>query len=494
MNTQQIAETVKLAIMNDVFKNVDVKKCVIDVFLENSEEFEKKGSKIKKVSSNFLQKCKTQLEIVNRTNKIFRNKRSNYEEILNKYLQEMYGVEILNTNISSWDIFNEVERENNLVSKKVGNKTNKKAEKKQKEQLIKEIKKREAEAERRKVRKEDEYKKQKKIKKGKWEWEKKEDINVEKIIVPLSKAEEERKVQEEKILRNINNIVFDKTEGANYIVYTGLFESDVVEFRVNNTMVKKGKVGGYILKYSNIPFQHVLYHGETIKNIIEKKFIPVHNNLSQKLQEKEIIKTINNSKKENVKEKKISQEVLKITAKDFVVRRTVFKCMHSQHEVVDLVANVEVVSDNGKKHLEKISAGYCETCKIYFIMESTYEKLRNKGVVLCRICDEKSYMKNSFVNGVRLAKESILMQFGYNVSQIEGLSATKRQKILAVMIDNDVLTKSEIISYLDFFISQRQHQSKFSIAVSKWEADREFVEEYRIGEYTQFGVNAIYRR
>lgn len=31
-------------------------------------------------------------------------------------------------------------------------------------------------------------------------------------------------------------------------------------------------------------------------------------------------------------------------------------------------------------------------------------------------------------------------------------------------------------------------------AISKWEDDREFVEEYKSGEYTKYGVNAIYRR
>lgn len=32
------------------------------------------------------------------------------------------------------------------------------------------------------------------------------------------------------------------------------------------------------------------------------------------------------------------------------------------------------------------------------------------------------------------------------------------------------------------------------LAISKWETDREFVENYRVGEYTQFGVHAIFRR
>ena len=56
------------------------------------------------------------------------------------------------------------------------------------------------------------------------------------------------------------------------------------------------------------------------------------------------------------------------------------------------------------------------------------------------------------------------------------------------------MAKSEIISYLDFFINQRNSMSNMEVAVSKWEVDREFVENYRIGQYTQFGVNAIYRR
>lgn len=47
---------------------------------------------------------------------------------------------------------------------------------------------------------------------------------------------------------------------------------------------------------------------------------------------------------------------------------------------------------------------------------------------------------------MRLAQESILMQFGYTVSQ-ESLSASRRQKILAVMIDNKVLSKSEIMLF-----------------------------------------------
>lgn len=182
-----------------------------------------------------------------------------------------------------------------------------------------------------------------------------------------------------------------------------------------------------------------------------------------------------------------------IGLKDFVVRANVFKCMHNKHKIDNVVAMINI-DDNGKRKQIKISAGYCSQCKIYFIMDSTYQNLKKKGMVLCRVTDEKNYMKGGYVNGIKLAQESLLMQYGYNVSQTEGLTATARQKILAVIIDNKIMSKSEIISYIDFFISQRSSNSRMEVAISKWEADREFVENYKIGQYTQYGVNAIYRR
>lgn len=53
---------------------------------------------------------------------------------------------------------------------------------------------------------------------------------------------------------------------------------------------------------------------------------------------------------------------------------------------------------------------------------------------------------------MKLAQESILKQYGYSVSKTEDLSDTVRQKILAVLIDNHIITKNDIISYLDFLL------------------------------------------
>ena len=184
----------------------------------------------------------------------------------------------------------------------------------------------------------------------------------------------------------------------------------------------------------------------------------------------------------------------KIGVKDFIIRGNVFRCMNKSHQIQNVDAEVNVSLNNGEDRLFQISAGYCRQCNVYFIMEFTYQELKRKGIILCRVTDSKTYAKGGFMNGSKLAQESILMQYGYNVSQTVGLSARQRQKILAVMIDNKVLSKSEIISYLDFFIRQHGSRNNMGIAISKWEDDREFVEHYRSGEYTKFGVNAIYRR
>ena len=198
--------------------------------------------------------------------------------------------------------------------------------------------------------------------------------------------------------------------------------------------------------------------------------------------------------KEEAERNKSRLEDNQIYAKDFVVRRTTFKCMHNDHILQNIDAVVDVIDRHGNIRHVMVAAGYCQNCNIFFIMESAYEKLKLVGVPICRMTEEKVYLKGSaFMNGMKLAQESILMQYGYNVNVTEGLSSTQRKKILAVLIDNKILTKSEIISYLDFFINQRKNQKNMEKAINKWEDDKEFVLEYNNGSYQQYGVRGIYR-
>ena len=93
--------------------------------------------------------------------------------------------------------------------------------------------------------------------------------------------------------------------------------------------------------------------------------------------------------------------------------------------------------------------------------------------------------------GMRLAQESILMQYGYNISQIEDLSSLRKKKILALLVDNNILTSSDVISYLDFFYKPKETSIQILKSHKKWEDDREFIENYNTGNYAKYGIHGI---
>ena len=181
-----------------------------------------------------------------------------------------------------------------------------------------------------------------------------------------------------------------------------------------------------------------------------------------------------------------------ISIQDFVIRRSTFKCLHDKHQLKNIEGIISVVNSDGCIEKHVIPAGYCSECNLYFIMESTYEKIRDVGTPLCRLTDEKNYLQsNTNLKGLNLAKESVLMQYGYNVSQEEGLSEKKRRTILASLIDNNILTKNDVISYLDFFINQKKSRSQYEKAIEKWENDRDFIFSYKRGTYAMYGIGGI---
>ncbi len=238
---------------------------------------------------------------------------------------------------------------------------------------------------------------------------------------------------------------------------------------------------------------------QIVDDYINKPVILVKNTKSELItkseQEKAIVDNLWNSLKPNSQK---TPEILhdnRIRVKDFLIRSTTFKCMNRGHSIRNIEGIIDVIDDRGVVSKINIPAGYCPKCNVFFILESTFQHIKAKGTPICRISDEKSYLK-SFTNvkGMKLAQESILMQYGYTVSQQEGLSQNRRRKILNTLIDNSVLTKTDIISYLDFFINQHKHQHKYELAVKKWEKDREYVSHYKLGQYTEFKVGSISRK
>ena len=221
-----------------------------------------------------------------------------------------------------------------------------------------------------------------------------------------------------------------------------------------------------------------------------------------KVHQLKVVKQINQQKSSEQEKRSLpaysSQDnnLCNVCYKDFIIKKSSFNCWSKDHHVTDVTANVCVINKNDgtsdKKNI-MVAAGYCSECKIYFILESGYRKILDYGIPMCRLSDEKQYNKTTVNNDMQLSPESILMQYGYTVSQTENYTDEVRHKVLASIIDNRIMTKNDIISYLNFFIRQRKTQDKYEMAISKWEKDRDFVNEYHLGDYAQLGVQGLYR-
>ena len=190
-----------------------------------------------------------------------------------------------------------------------------------------------------------------------------------------------------------------------------------------------------------------------------------------------------------------------ITAHDFVVRLSVLQCRHKNHHVKDIQAVLTTISRQGTVSKITVPAGYCPSCNTYFIMDNVYQRIKHSGVPLCRTMDEKTYISGPSDVGdspyAHLAQESALRQFGYTVNQAEDLPAVQRRNILAAIVDHEVLTKNEIISYLEYFINNSKNQRnkdgslRFSVALSRWKEDKDWISVYKIGTFKEVAIKRI---
>ena len=82
-------------------------------------------------------------------------------------------------------------------------------------------------------------------------------------------------------------------------------------------------------------------------------------------------------------------------------------------------------------------------------------------------------------NNYDLRSESVLMGYGYNVSEANQLSDRERHEILAEIVDLEILTVHQIVNLIDF--NCRLHCSeRYYLARSKWMSDKNFIENYRV--------------
>ena len=140
-----------------------------------------------------------------------------------------------------------------------------------------------------------------------------------------------------------------------------------------------------------------------------------------------------------------------------------------------------------------ISAQYCRNCRKFIMSDLAYETYM-KRYRMIPIKFECVNDDGRFPTG-KLRKEraefSPLALAGYNVSKKDNYSSESRKSLLAELIQNGVMKKSEIINYLELFIATNGNNERMFEALTKWESDLKFVLSYNMENQEFFNIEKI---
>ena len=165
----------------------------------------------------------------------------------------------------------------------------------------------------------------------------------------------------------------------------------------------------------------------------------------------------------------------RIGEKDYLVRNDDIKCSLDGYIIEDIDGTVNVLTASGNIESVKIPVGKCLACGNLYLHEREYRKLKEQGIILCRI--EKAISESNLFKGrpMKWNKESLLHSYGYNVNSTEGLSEEQRHKVLEMILANGLLTRFEMIDQIEFLINLNKGKDCFSLAIKKWQDDIEFL-------------------
>lgn len=164
-----------------------------------------------------------------------------------------------------------------------------------------------------------------------------------------------------------------------------------------------------------------------------------------------------------------------ITSSDFIVRASNYKCVIGRHKLLKVTAVIKVMDSEGVYEVE-VPACYCERCDKYYVLEKNYQELKKYGYICCKVDKYDVLLSPSDNDKFSNYKDkSLLMTYGYTVNSNDNLSDEKRQEILKFIISNKIMSKDEIISFLEWLISTKQNNPNNIFAIRKWEKDIEFL-------------------
>lgn len=270
--------------------------------------------------------------------------------------------------------------------------------------------------------------------------------------------------------------------------------SDNIEISLSN----RPKITVYRFKDSDCPICHCSMNNTSIvykfieNNEIKNKLIPVYRcPKCNKIFSSNINENIQKSEENNLNIKEdFYFEYNKLDYFSVIVLSTIRACSYRNHNISDVNVQVPIILEDGTISNTKLAASYCKTCNRYIILKDDFKKI--KDIIACEVIDETVPTSLSSNDDIEIAqKQSLLYKRGYNVKSKDNISQEQRQAILALAIDNRIMTKHSIMDHLTTLIDRGSKIEKWYQATQKWKIDRQFVSGYNQDTYSQVCTNRV---
>lgn len=135
--------------------------------------------------------------------------------------------------------------------------------------------------------------------------------------------------------------------------------------------------------------------------------------------------------------------------------------------------SVTIVTEGNAGRPVTFNAFYCSKCNKYYKTKKGIDMdfpANNYPIIKLALCG---------TGDVFLKDESELHLYGYSV-KADGMSERERQNLLANILTFNFMSKMQIMAILNHLINYNGKNKNMALAVSKWEADLDFVENYNL--------------
>lgn len=170
------------------------------------------------------------------------------------------------------------------------------------------------------------------------------------------------------------------------------------------------------------------------------------------------------------------------------IYRNAIPCQQLSHEIIPSTADFVGRNDSNIQ----LSVNYCKSCDKFFIDLTSFEAYQKRyGFIIGNIVLEET--ANTSYKELALSEASPLRLCGYSVNQQENLSRETRQYIIRKIITLDIMSKSDVIRYLEYFINMNGKRRGNQIAISKWKEDLAYTLTSNFDEQNKFNISKITR-